>query len=470
MSGPLLTFAVWLGRKLAVAGLIVLLALAGYGLWLYLQQEGTLEQVRLGRLREAMAERAGLQAAKAEAEAKVAAVKANLQAEETRVKQAAEVVAALRALESWWERWFGDSAQQRANAEQMRRMEELKATASGKMAELKRQAAEAAWTRDGIGAALEQTEARVAELEAAQSRARQFVRQAWDKTKGWLAAALAGYFFGPTLWALLMYFGFARLLVRGRPIVLGSEPAAWPEVGPSRVSLDLALGPGERLRIREKFLQSSDEGVAKTTRFVLDWRIPFTSLACGLTELLELRHPGTAGEYRLTLSNSDDPHAELALIDVPAGASLVLRPRFLAGVVQGAADRLAIRRHWRFFRWQAWVTGQFRYFEFVGPCRLVVAGARGVRAENLAARDGQVRPARRTNQDATIGFTPNLEYRPVRAETFWSYYRGMNPLFDDLFAGRGLFLLQETATPGSAAAAGRFWSGVWSGVLRVFGL
>jgi hypothetical protein len=100
----------------------------------------------------------------------------------------------------------------------------------------------------------------------------------------------------------------------------------------------------------------------------------------------------------------------------------------------------------------------------------VVAGARGVRAENLAARDGQAMPARRTNQDATIGFTPNLEYRPVRAETFWSYYRGMNPLFDDLFAGRGLFLLQETATPGSAAKAGRFWSGVWSGVLRVFGL
>jgi hypothetical protein len=66
----------------------------------------------------------------------------------------------------------------------------------------------------------------------------------------------------------------------------------------------------------------------------------------------------------------------------------------------------------------------------------------------LAERAGQAAPARRTNQDATIGFTPNLDYRPVSAETFWSYYRGMNPLFDDLFAGRGLFLVQETATEG----------------------
>ena len=98
-----------------------------------------------------------------------------------------------------------------------------------------------------------------------------------------------------------------------------------------------------------------------------------------------------------------------------------------------------------------------------------MSGSRGVRAERLLDREGQLRPARRTNQDATIGFTPNLEYRPVRAETFWSYYRGMNPLFDDVFAGRGLFVLQETSAEGAAARAGRFWSGIWNGVLKVFG-
>ena len=116
------------------------------------------------------------------------------------------------------------------------------------------------------------------------------------------------------------------------------------------------------------------------------------------------------------------------------------------------------------------MTLQFRFFEFAGPCRLVVAGNRGVRAERLSEREGGAVPARRANQDATIGFTPNLDYRPVRAETFWSYYRGMNPLFDDLFAGHGMFLCQQVSTGGGANAARNFWSTVWGGAMRVFGM
>jgi len=86
------------------------------------------------------------------------------------------------------------------------------------------------------------------------------------------------------------------------------------------------------------------------------------------------------------------------------------------------------------------------------------------------AREEGVTPARRTNQDSTIGFTPNLSYSPVRAETFWSYYRGMNPLFDDRFSGAGLFILQETSAEGPGAKSGKFWSSVWNGVLKVFGV
>jgi hypothetical protein len=229
---------------------------------------------------------------------------------------------------------------------------------------------------------------------------------------------------------------------------------------------------GERLWVKEKFLQSSDEGVARKTRYLLDWRVPFTCLATGLVELVELRHGAASGaaDQRITLSNQSDPHSELAVIALPEGASLVLRPSFLAGVVVADGRRLRIRRRWQLFRWQAWVTLQFRFFEFVGPCRLIVAGSRGVRVERLVDRAGDAVPARRTNQDATMGFTPNLDYRPVRAETFWSYYRGMNPLFDDLFAGRGIFLSQQVSTPGDAKKARRFWNGFWSGVLKVFGV
>ncbi len=470
MHAALLQLARWLGGKLAGAAVIVVLALAGYGLWLWVRHEGQLEQQRVQRLQQALADRERLEAAQAAVERRIEELRSELAAQQERVQRAEKVMAALRELESWWDRLWGNPSQQAANAEQVKRMTAVRQDARGRLAELQGAVTLALAEQQGVAQALARAGQEIGRLEESRSRAVHYLALAWDSVKWYLVAALAGFFFGPTLWALGLYFVVAPVMMRGDAIRLGPDPAVLPEMGASRVSVEAVLRPGDVLRLKERFLQASDEGVARHTRFVLDWRIPVTSLACGLVELVELRAPGTEGEWRVTLSSSDDPHAELAIVTVPAGASLVLRPSFLAGVLQREDERLRIRRHWRLLRWQAWIGGQFRFFEFLGPCRLVVTGSRGVRAECLAGREGLAAPARRTNQDATIGFTPNLEYRPVRAETFWSYYRGMNPLFDDLFAGRGLFLLQETSTEGSAAKAGAFWSGVWNGLLKVFGL
>ena len=470
MQVMLLKLASWLAQKLVGAALIVLIALAGYGVWLFLQEEGLLEKGRLEKLSQAVADRDRLVVAQAAVERRIAGMRAEVAAYEERLKQAERIIASLRSLDSWWERWFGNKNQQTANAEQLRRLEALKLESASKLAEVHRAVTQVVWEKDGLGLALRRANHEVGRLEESRSLARHYVVLAWEKLRWYLGFALLAFFLGPTLWALVLYFGLAQVMARGKAIRLGPDPAALPEVGESRVSVEATLEPGDVLRIKEKFLQASDEGIGKHTRFVLDWGIPFTSIACGLIELVELRHTLPAGEYRVTLSSNDDPHIELSITTVPAGASLVLRPRFLAGVIQREGERLVIRRHWQIFRWQAWVSGQFRFFEFIGPCRLVITGSRGVRAERLADRGGQAAPARRTNQDATIGFTPNLEYRPVRAETFWSYYRGMNPLFDDVFSGQGLFVVQETSVAGPAAKAGAFWSSVWSGVLKVFGL
>ncbi|MBL9210558.1 MAG: hypothetical protein JNL92_08805 [Opitutaceae bacterium] len=470
MQGVLIKFGLWLLQKVGAALLIVVIAVAGYGLWLFLQEEGALEVRRQERLAQLVAERDRLLTVQTAVEQRLAGIRTEVEQQREKVRQAEKIIATLRELESWWERWFGNREQQAANLERVQKMEAMKGDLAHQLAELQRVITQTLFERDGVDQALRRTNAEVAGLEASRSRVRHLVILAWEKTRWYVLGALAAYFFGPTLWALGMFYAVAPVLSRGRPIRLGPEPAALPEIGASRVSVEAALGPGETLRIKEKFLQASDEGIGRRTRFVLDWRIPFTSVACGLVELVELTNARSDGEFRITASNGEDPHLELAIVELPAGSSLVLRPRFLAGVIQRRDERLVIRRHWRVLHWQAWIGGQFRYFEFVGPCRLLVSGSRGVRAERLADRAGQVAPARRTNQDATIAFTPNLDYRPVRAETFWSYYRGMNPLFDDLFAGRGVFVLQETAAEGSAARAGRFWSGVWNGVLKVFGL
>ncbi|MEO5961525.1 MAG: hypothetical protein ABIZ49_10310 [Opitutaceae bacterium] len=466
----LLKLARWLLTKFSGALLIVLLGLAAYGLWIFLSDNIDVDRQRAEEMKRLLTDRERLEQVKGEIEARIAKFKADVALQQERVTRAKKIIATLRELESWWDRWFGNRSQQTANVERLKRMEQVKSDSERMITDLARQIAHTGWEKDGAELALHRVETDIRRLEGSKSTAAHYFRRAWDRGKWYVASALAAYFFGPTLWALAMYFGFAAVAMRGRPIRFTDQLPALPAVGESHVSIVVSLREGELLRIKEKFLQASDEGVKKSTRFVLDWRVPLTSLACGLVELVELRAAAVGTEYRVTLSNSDDPHIELALVEIPAGGALILRPSYLAGVVQREDEPLRIRRRWQIFRWQAWITGQFRFFEFIGPCRLVVAGSRGVRAEVLAEREGVSDPARRTNQDATIGFTPNLDYRPVRAETFWSYYRGMNPLFDDLFAGRGLFILQETATPGAAAKTGRFWSAVWNGVLKVFGV
>jgi hypothetical protein len=470
MYAFLLRFAGWLAQKLAVAALIVGLGLAAYGLWMFVREQGDFNLQRDAFIRELTHKRDQLAEAKAGVGKRLSELQAGIEVQRERVKRAQKVIDLLSDMESWWDRLWGNPPQQKANAEQLKHMEELKAGALGKLTEFTKALTQTRWEKDGIEIELARINGEIVTIEASKSKVAHYLHAAWYEGKWYVALALGSYFFGPTLWAVFMYYGFARLIARGRPIRFNPAGASLPKVGESHVSVEAALGPRDVLRIKEKYLMASDEGVHKATRFVLDWRIPITSVACGLIELVELRNGGDRDSFRVTLSNATDPHVELALVDVPEGASLILRPSFLAGVIQSDERPLVIRRHWQILRWQAWVTGQFRFFEFVGPCRLVVAGSRGVRAEELAERTEGPPFARRTNQDATIGFTPNLSYRPVRAETFWSYYRGMNPLFDDLFAGHGLFILQETASRGGAAKAGRFWATVWNGVLKVFGM
>lgn len=476
-----LKFFRWILQKFAAGALIIVLGLAGCGLWLYLRDNVGFEQWRQDTVRLITGERTKLKAALSDVEARRTTLAQEIAADQERVRQADKVIADLKGLESTWDRYLGNREQQKQYDDRLASVTALRQSLLDEMARKQEQYARSQWERDGLEIALGKLDLQLKSVEQKRSVVLHYLDRAWNAEVGrgvlrlplrwWVAVALAVYFLGPTVGKIVLYFLVAPLVIRGRPVRLAEAQPIMPEVGSSAVTAELALQEGERLWIKEKFLQASDEGLARRTRYVLDWRIPLTCLAAGLVELIEMANrSAAAGEQRLTLSNQADPHSELAVITLPEGAALILRPSFLAGVVTSTGRPLRIRRRWQLLRWQAWVTLQFRFFEFVGPCRLVVAGSRGIRAENLLDRPGPALPARRTNQDATVGFTPNLDYRPVRAETFWSYYRGMNPLFDDLFAGRGIFLCQQVATEGDAKQARRFWSALWNGVMKVFGL
>lgn len=460
----------WLIRKLSGGLLIVLGGLIVTGAWLYIRETVDFDRIRTERVGELTGQRDQLQAVWQDLEAKVTGLQADISIQQQRAERAARVIATLRDLESWWDRLIGNPEQQKANAEQIVRMEALQAEASGRVAELRETLTRTVWERDGVALALRAAEERLQAEVTSESKIAYYARRGWERSRIYVFVALGLFFLGPSAAKLTLFYGVAPWLARSRPIRLAAEPTVAPDVGESRVSVETALWPGEVLRVKEAYLQSSDEGLTRKTRFLLDWRIPFTSIACGLIELVTLRNGVASGARQVTFSSSDDPHTELALLSVPEGSSLILRPRFLAGVVVPADQPLRIRPRWQLFRWQAWITLQFRFFEFHGPCRLLVAGTRGVRAERLVEREGQPAPARRTNQRATIAFTPSLDYRPVRAETFWGYYRGMNPLFDDLFSGPGVFVVQETVAAREEGQTGRFWADVWGGVLKVFGI
>ena len=457
----------WLTRRLAGVAVAALAAAAIYGAWLFVRQEALQEWDRRSRLQSAITDRGKIERAREALAARTNELGAETKAQEARLREATKTVAELRDREGWWGRWFGDREERARSAERVARAEAVREESSARLAASRRALEQAGWEREGVEAAWRRVNDEISFLERGRSWFVRWIGAAWEMVKWWVIGGLAVVLLGPLAWSVVLYHGLAPLAARGAALRFGAAPAEPATVGASRVALDVALAPGERLLVRERFLQASDEDLDRRTRWVLDWRIPLTSAACGLVELVELGNRASGGERRVTLAGGGERQTELAEVTLPAGASMILRPRFVAAVAEAGGQRLRIVRHRRWLSWRAWVTGSVRHFEFAGPCRLFVAGARGVRREALELGAGPA-PARRLNRGAVIGFSPGLDYRPARAETFWGYHRGATPLFDEVFAGRGVLLAQEAS---AAAGPGRRRGALLrAGVWRLLGL
>jgi hypothetical protein len=311
-------------------------------------------------------------------------------------------------------------------------------------------------------------ERRIHALEQNHSAITYYVIEALEKSKWYILAIVGWYFFGPLLIKFSLFYLIAPRVSRGRPIRLAREISAMPRVGESRDALAASLWPGEILRVKERFLQTYDPALERKKRSFLDWKLPIMSVACGLTDLVELRNIRAGADGRVVLSALDEPAGELALVHVPDGSSLILRPSYLVGVIQPDASPLKIRGRWTFFRWQSWVSFQFRFLEFAGPCRLVVAGRPRMRVENVASLENNLSAIRRAPQHAIIGFTPNLDYKPLRTERFRNYVRGAVRLFDDGFTGGTGFFLALVSAQGTPPR--RTWPGFRSRFFKILGI
>lgn len=275
----------------------------------------------------------------------------------------------------------------------------------------------------------------------------------------------------PLLIKTFLYFVVAPFASRRPPvrILTGSSAAAVAAGGSvqaassqSAVSQEVVVSPGQELLVHADYLQSSRAQGTARTRWLLDAAYPFASIAAGMTVLTRILPMRTES---VVISSTTDPFSEIGVLRLEAGSAFVLQPRNLVGVLQEVGRPVRITSHWRLGSLTAWLTLQLRYLVFHGPGALIIEGCRGIRVE---ASEG----GRMINQDATIGFSANLDYSVARTETFVPYLLGKQALLNDRFSGGpGFHVYEEMPHFGKKSGiTGRGVEGVLDSVLKVFGI
>ncbi len=229
----------------------------------------------------------------------------------------------------------------------------------------------------------------------------------------------------------------------------------------SAVSLPIVLREDQELLVQPEYLQSTSLDARKTTKWLLNGSIPFSSLLSGMYMLTRVSPSGGAP---VVISSTRDPFMEVGIIELADGAAFVCQPRSLVGVIQDRRTPIRITRHWRLGNLQSWLTLQLRFLVFHGAGQLVLKGCRGIRVEPAGT-------GRLINQAATLGFSANLAYANTRCETFVSYWSGKEDLFNDLFTGQsGVYAYEEMPDLKRATGIGRHLEGFTDAILKLVGV
>jgi len=466
MTLYLLKIGKWLLSKVAFLLVVTAAAIGVFALYLYLGDSIRVERERTAQLLEAQVKAREVYERLEDVHTEILLVAKELDSAREKLRVANELVERLEGFLSKLEYLFSSESEKKAIDEQLAQAKSNRENLGPLIESLRVKHVNLRVDRTNLSDEARMLEDKIAYLESSSSEMVRYLDSSWDVIKVYLPLALVLIVAGPMVLKLVAYYLIAPIFHWAKPIQFADARVPDPDILDSGVSVSLAIGEGEQAWIKESYLQASDESLNRRTRFVLNWQIPVTCLAAGLIELVEFASENASMNGAITASTQDKPDMELSLIDVPENGSLILRPSHLVGLIGPGAHAVTIRRRWSFGRAQAWMTLQFRYFEFVGPCRMVVSGIRGVRAERISSGEGK---GRRANQDSTIGFTPDLEFGATRAETFWAYFRGFNPLFDDVFRGEGTFLCQEISK-GENAGPIRFWTGMRDALLKIVGI
>ena len=466
MFSPLRKFISWAFLKLVFGAFIAVSGVTIYALWLFQHDDPDFAAVHSRAVANLSAEHVAAQQARDDERRQVEALQKASAALQSRADKAAGIAEDLRSMESWWKKIFGNREQQKINATRIVALKTMERESRDGANKLQRELTRSTVALEARDSELERVGVQLHLAEETNSRIVHYLNEAWQHGEWFVAGGLCLYFFGPTVRKLVLFNYIAPRIARSRALQLARSQEVFPSLGESRTIVETSLWPGETARVRKRYLLAVDDAAVRESRWLLSRRFPLISLLSGFVHDVNLHNARAGREYRLAFAHHKNPENELAVVLVPEGGSLVVRPSFLAAVILPPGRKLVVRRRWQFFRWQSWLTGQLGFIEFHGPCRMVVAGRPGLRAERLIRSDEGAAPVSRTSPNKTIAFTPSLEYRVVRTPRFWNYYRWNQPLFDTCFAGVGLVLTQTTV-PGRKTA---FWSATRNRARKVFGL
>lgn len=264
------------------------------------------------------------------------------------------------------------------------------------------------------------------------------------------------------------YYVLAPLASRRPPLVIvagasGGESSVFASAQGTQigaVSQSVVLTPNQELLVHSDYLQTTPLHAKKSTKWLLNNKIPMSSISSGMYILTRLE---CSTPDPIVVSSTKDHLSEVGIVELPEGAAFVCQPRSLVGVIYERGHPIRISKHWRLWSLQSWLTFQLRFMVFHGPGRLLIKGSRGIRMETASA-------ARLLNQNATLGFSANLQYANTRCETFVSYWAGKDELFHDLFAGSpGVYVYEEVAAPKRGGVAS-FAERIVNAVLNAFGI
>src|SRR5258708_790677 len=256
-------FISWLTHKLIFRAVLAVVGLAGFGFWVYLRDQVDFDVRRLEIVRALTGETGKLKAALSDVEARMAAARVEMGAQQDRAVQAAKVARDLESLSGGLNRLTTDAAQLKENDERLARLKQMEADSLKRVADLQDGLKRTQWEKDGLEIALGRMEVQLKSVEENKSKVLHYVREAWAQHGPYVLLIVGLYFLGPPLGRVFLYMVFAPFVSGRSPVLLGATTEVLPEITASRSSVDLTLGPRDTLWVKEKFPQASDKGLSQ---------------------------------------------------------------------------------------------------------------------------------------------------------------------------------------------------------------